>query len=290
MGVSSNLSIKYMLKIVLIVGVLLFNLVGVQAHEKEMDSLDNLVKKFEANPADPQTTIQLLRELKNQGKPNRDVVNRYFQTQKEADYLKDYNWSIIRDYVDDVNAPQIKYLFNNQSKFMQNFSKDDVFQKLDNVFVGHLEQYYNSNKIEYNKYLDFLKSSGYEHYDVVADYFYIKQLRAERKSEDYFYKARKLFRYFPENRKMIKEITDGALEIMNDVSRLKVIQLWAGKTVESKKDFDALYNYALISNKCGFEDVAKRYAKIATSLAEESSKQTMMEKAKIGRASCRERV
>lgn len=269
-----------MLKIVLIVGVLLFNLVGVQAHEKEMDSLDNLVKKFEANPADPQTTIQLLRGLKNQGKPNRDVVNRYFQTQKEADYLKDYNWSIIRDYVDDVNAPQIKYLFNNQSKFMQNFSKDDVFQKLDNVFVGHLEQYYNSNKIEYNKYLDFLKSSGYEHYDVVADYFYIKQLRAERKSEDYFYKARKLFRYFPENRKMIKEITDGALEIMNDVSRLKVIQLWAGKTVESKKDFDALYNYALISNKCGFEDVAKRYAKIATSLAEESSNQTMMEKAK----------
>ena len=269
-----------MLKIVLIVGVLLFNLVGVQAHEKEMDSLDNLVKKFEANPADPQTTIQLLRELKNQGKPNRDVVNRYFQTQKEADYLKDYNWSIIRDYVDDVNAPQIKYLFKNQSKFMQNFSKDDVFQKLDNVFVGHLEQYYNSNKIEYNKYLDFLKSSGYEHYDVVADYFYIKQLRAERKSEDYFYKARKLFRYFPENRKMIKEITDGALEIMNDVSRLKVIQLWAGKIVESKKDFDALYNYALISNKCGFEDVAKRYAKIATSLAEESSNQTMMEKAK----------
>lgn len=269
-----------MLKIVLIVGVLLFNLVGVQAHEKEMGTLDNLVKKFEANPADPQTTIQLLRELKNQGKPNRDVVNRYFQTQKEADYLKDYNWSIIRDYVDDVNAPQIKYLFKNQSKFMQNFSKDDVFQKLDNVFVGHLEQYYNSNKIEYNKYLDFLKSSGYEHYDVVADYFYIKQLRAERKSEDYFYKARKLFRYFPENRKMIKEITDGALEIMNDVSRLKVIQLWAGKTVESKKDFDALYIYALISNKCGFEDVAKRYAKIATSLAEESSNQTMMERAK----------
>ena len=269
-----------MLKIVLIVGVLLFNLVGVQAHEKEMGTLDNLVKKFEANPADSQTTIQLLRELKNQGKPNRDVVNRYFQTQKEVDYLKDYNWSIIRDYVDDVNAPQIKYLFNNQSKFMQNFSKDDVFQKLDNVFVGHLEQYYNSNKIEYNKYLDFLKSSGYEHYDVVADYFYIKQLRAERKSEDYFYKARKLFRYFPENRKMIKEITDGALEIMNDVSRLKVIQLWAGKTVESKKDFDALYNYALISNKCGFEDVAKRYAKIATSLAEESSNQTMMERAK----------
>ena len=71
-----------MLKIVLIVGVLLFNLVGVQAHEKEMGTLDNLVKKFEANPADPHTTIQLLRELKNQGKPNRDVVNRYLDVYK----------------------------------------------------------------------------------------------------------------------------------------------------------------------------------------------------------------
>ncbi len=269
-----------MLKIVLIVGVLLFNLVGVEAHEKEMDSLDNLVKRFEANPADPQTTIQLLKELKSQGKPSDEVVNKYFQTQQEADYLKDYNWSIIRDFVDDVNAPQIKYVFNNQSKFIQRFSKDDVFQKLDNVFVGHLERFYGNNRTEYNKYLDFLKTSGYEHYDVVSDYFYIKQLRVERKSEDYFYKARKLFRYFPENRKMIKEITDGALEIMNDVSRLKVIQLWAGKTVESKKDFDALYNYALISNKCGFGDVAKKYAQIATSVAEQSSNQMMVEKAK----------
>lgn len=56
---------------------------------------------------------------------------------------------------------------------------------------------------------------------------------------------------------MIKEITAGALEIMNDVSRLKVIQLWAGKTVESKSDFDAIYNYVKISQKCGFNDIAK---------------------------------
>lgn len=268
-----------MLRIFLIVSVLLFNLVGV-ANEKESAVLDNLVKKFEANPSDPQTTIQLLQELKRQGKSNCDFVRRYFETQKESDYLKEYNWRIIRDFVDDVNAPQFKYLFNNQAKFIQSYSKDDVLQKLDDTFVGFLEKYYNTNKVEYNKYLEFLKNTGYEHYDVVEDYFYIRQLRAERKSEDYFYKARKLFRYFPENRKMIKEITDGALEIMNDVSRLKVIQLWAGKTVESKTDFDAIYNYVLISEKCGFDDVAKKYAEIADSLAKKSANQALMERAK----------
>ena len=268
-----------MLRIFLIVSVLLFNLVGV-ANEKETAVLDNLVKKFEANPSDPQTTIQLLQELKRQGKSNCDFVRRYFETQKESDYLKEYNWRIIRDFVDDVNAPQFKYLFNNQAKFIQSYSKDDVLQKLDDTFVGFLEKYYNTNKVEYNKYLEVLRNTGYEHYDVVEDYFYIRQLRAERKSEDYFYKARKLFRYFPENRKMIKEITDGALEIMNDVSRLKVIQLWAGKTVESKTDFDAIYNYVLISEKCGFDDVAKKYAEIADSLAKKSANQALMERAK----------
>ena len=269
-----------MLKIILVVGMLLFNLVEVEAHEKEMVALDELVRKFEANPADAQNTIQLLKELKNQGKPNSDVVERYFKTQSETDYLKEYNWSIIRDFVDDVDAPQIKYLFKNQLKFIQSYSKDDVFQKLDNVLVGHLERFYDKDKIQYRNYLESLKKSGYEHYDVVADYFYIRELRSERKSEDYFYRARKLFRYFPENRKMIKEITDGALEIMNDVSRLKVIQLWAGKTVESAKDFDAIYNYALISQKCGFKDVAEKYARLANAIAEKSKNQNFQEKAR----------
>ena len=78
---------------------------------------------------------------------------------------------------------------------------------------------------------------------------------------------------------MIKEITDGALEIMNDVSRLKVIQLWAGKTVESKSDFDAIYNYVKISQKCGFNDIAKKYANIANNLANQSQNQLMKQQA-----------
>lgn len=267
-----------MTKIVLFVSMLLFGFAG-QANEKEASTLDNLVKKFEANPSDSQTTIQLLEELKRQGKSNADFVRRYFETQKEADYLKECNWRIIRDYVNDVNAPQFKYLFDNQAKFIQQYSKDDVMQKLDDTFVENLEKYYKKDTVEYNRQLALLKSTGYEHYDVVEDYFYIRQLRAERNAEDYFYKARKLFRYFPENRQMIKEITDGALEIMTDVSRLKVIQLWAGKTVESKTDFDAIYNYVLISEKCGFTDIAKKYALIADSLAKKSADQAKIEKA-----------
>ena len=241
-------------RFLLTVGVILWSTWSGFAIEKTTVSLDNLVKTFEQNPANPQTTMQLLKELSKQGKSGQDILNRYFKTQSEADYFKDYNWMIVRDYVNDINAPQLKYVFENQDKFIQHFSKDDVFQKLDNVLVNHLEQLYLQNKADY-------------------------ELRLSGNAEDYFYKARKLFRYFPENRKMIKEITAGALEIMNDVSRLKVIQLWAGKTVESKSDFDAIYNYVKISQKCGFNDIAKKYANIANNLANQSQNQLMKQQA-----------
>ena len=258
-------------RFLLVTGLIIWSICQIYAIEKTSVGLDNLVKNFEQNPANPQITIQLLKELHKEGKSGQDIINRYFQTQQEADYYKDYNWTIVRDFVTDIDAPQLKYVFENQDKFIQHFSKDDVYQKLDNVLVNHLDVLYKQDKAHYELKLKQIKEFGYEHYDVVYDYFMIRELRANRNAEDYFYKARKLFRYFPENRQMIKEITAGALEIMNDISRLKVIQLWAGKTVESKSDFDAIYNYVKISSKCGFKDVAKKYATIANNLAKQSN-------------------
>lgn len=266
-------------RILFTIGLIIWSTWGAFSIEKTSTGLDNLVKVFEQNPANPQTTIQLLKELNKQGKSGQDIIDRYFKTQKEADYFKDYNWTIVRDYVTDINSPQLKYVFENQDKFIQHFSKDDVYQKLDNVLVNYLESLYSQDKMNYQAQMKRIKEFGYEHYDVVYDYFNIRELRVSKNAEDYFYKARKLFRYFPENRKMIKEITAGALEIMNDVSRLKVIQLWAGKTVESKADFDAIYNYVKISKKCGFNEVAKRYATIANNLAAKSDSQPMKQQA-----------
>lgn len=266
-------------KFLLILGLILLGSYNICTAGQMTSELDNLVKVFERNPADPQLTMQLLRGLSKAGKPCEEVINRYFLTQREADYYKEYNWIIIRDFVNDINAPQLRYVFEHQDEFIRLFSKDDVLQKLDNVLVNHLDQLYWRNKTDYEKMLGKIKDNGYEHYDVVYDYFNIRSLRANKNAEDYFYKARKLFRYFPENRQMIKEITAGALEIMNDVSRLKVIQLWAGKTVESQTDFDAIYNYVKISRRCGFNDVARKYAEIANNLAVKSNDRTMKQQA-----------
>lgn len=263
----------------LTVSMILWGWSSVAGAVRMTSGLEDLVKVFEQNPGDPHTTIRLLKELNKEGKSAQEVIDRYFRTQKEDDYYKEYNWVIVRDYVNDINAPQLKYVFENQAKFIQYFSKDDVLQKLDDVLVNHLDKLYKQNKADYEKMLERIKEYGYEHYDVVYDYFYIRNLRASKNAEDYFYKARKLFRYFPENRQMIKEITAGALEIMKDVSRLKVIQLWAGKTVESGSDFDAICNYVKISRLCGFNDIARKYAAIANNLALKSGSQLMKQQA-----------
>lgn len=268
-----------MLKTSVLIGILLWFVPAAIALRSDEQSLEQLVRVFEQNPSDSQAAIHLLDKLDKQGKPNREILERYFKTQQESDYFKDYNWKIVRDYVHDINTPQLKYLFAHQDKFITLYSKDDVFQKMDNVLVAHLEDYYTKNEIEYEYCLQNLKRQGYEHYDIVSDYFNIRKLRINKQGDDYFYKARKLFRYFPEDRKMIKEITAGALEIMDDVTRLKVIQLWAGKTVESTNDFDALYNYVLISEKCGFDDVARKYAGIASNVAVKMNNPLLRKKA-----------
>lgn len=86
-------------RFLLTVGVILWSTWSGFAIEKTTVNLDNLVKTFEQNPANPQTTMQLLKELSKQGKSGQDILNRYFKTQSEADYFKDYNWMIVRDYV-----------------------------------------------------------------------------------------------------------------------------------------------------------------------------------------------
>lgn len=115
-------------RFLLTVGVILWSTWSGFAIEKTTVSLDNLVKTFEQNPANPQTTMQLLKELSKQGKSGQDILNRYFKTQSEADYFKDYNWMIVRDYVNDINAPQLKYVFENKINSSSIFPKTMFFR------------------------------------------------------------------------------------------------------------------------------------------------------------------
>ena len=69
-------------RFLLTVGVILWSTWSGFAIEKTTVNLDNLVKTFEQNPANPQTTMQLLKELSKQGKSGQDILNRYFKTQR----------------------------------------------------------------------------------------------------------------------------------------------------------------------------------------------------------------
>ncbi|MGL5683830.1 MAG: hypothetical protein ACRDDZ_12385 [Marinifilaceae bacterium] len=244
--------------------------------------IEQLQNAFNANPSDVKSTVELLNQLEGieSFKEKTDsIINIYFSTQQEADYLKPYNWNIVKDFVDDIRSPYLRYVFKNRDKYAQQFSKDDVYQKLDNAIVDYLEPIYITNRSAFATQLTNLKEQGYQHVDIVADYFTIRELNKKEFAEDYFYKARKLFRYFPEDRCLIKQITADAITIMDDVSHLKVIQLWAGKTVEKLNDMDAIGNYILISQKCGYTDVARSFMAKMKQLAKQSGDELWIKKA-----------
>lgn len=241
-----------------------------------------LEQAFGKNPANISITKQLLDKIGNvKGLEQKadSIVNVYLATQKESDYLTVDNWHIVKDYVDDIRSPYLFYVYKNRDLYLRNFSKDDVYQKLDDAIVNYLEPLYDpSDNTSFLTMLNRLKTEGYQHADVVSDYFFIRELNKKEHAEDYFYKARKLFRYFPENRGLIKKITADALHIIDDISHLKVIQLWAGKTIENKEDFEAYRNYALISKKCGYIDVARKSVSQMREMAKQKGDQLLIRK------------
>lgn len=277
-----------MKKLVLILGLFIgFQTMsfGFEAIDENVNKVDIkvLMKKFDANPSNVEVAKDLLKNMSKAGLDTKRIVKMYFATQEKKEYVKEYNWEIIREYASDILSEPLNYVLKNKDEFISKYSKEEVLQKLDYSCVKYLEVLYKSDVEKFSQYLILLEESNYEHSDVIQDYFGIRELLAQKKEDEYFYKARKLFRYFPEDRQMIKEITAGALEIMNDVSRLKVIQLWAGKTVEQGKDLESLYKYSKISYRVGYNDVGLLYAKKAALMAQEKNDDYYMEK-------CRELV
>lgn len=272
-----------MKKLVLILGLFIgFQAIsfGFEARDENSNEIDIkvLMKKFDANPSNVEVAKSLLKNMTNAGLDTKKVVKMYFATQEKKEYVKEYNWEIIREYASDILSEPLNYVFKNKAEFISKYSKEEVFQKLDYSCVKYLDGLYKNDVEKFSKYLNLLEEANYEHKDVIQDYFGIRELLVQKKEDEYFYKARKLFRYFPEDRQMIKEITAGALEIMNDVSRLKVIQLWAGKTVERGQDLESLYKYSKISFRVGYNDVGLMYAKKAALMAQEKNDNDYVEK------------
>lgn len=272
-----------MKKLVLILGLFIgFQALtfGLEARDENNGVVDIkvLMQKFDANPSNVEVAKDLLKNMSSAGLDTKNIVKKYFATQEKNEYVKEYNWEIIREYAEDILAEPLNYVFENKDEFINRYSKEEVYQKLDYSCVKYLDKLYTNDAAKFTQYIGLLESKKYEHRDVIKDYFGIRELLVQKKQDEYFYKARKLFRYFPEDRKMIKEITAGALEIMNDVSRLKVIQLWAGKTVEQGNDIESLYKYSKISYKVGYNDVGLMYAKKAALMAEESKNDDYLKK------------
>ncbi len=254
-----------------------FGFENTKGNAKELE-IKVLIQRFDANPSNVEVARDLLKNMVSVGLDTKNIVKKYFATQDKKEYVKEYNWEIIREYADDILAEPLSYVFKNKDEFISRYSKEEVFQKLDYSCVKYLDNLYKRDADKFTKYIGLLESSEYEHKDVIKDYFGIRKLLEQKKEDEYFYKARKLFRYFPEDRKMIKEITSGALEIMNDISRLKVIQLWAGKTVEKDNDIESLYEYSKISHKVGYSDLSLVYAKKAVLMAEQTKDMNYLEK------------
>ena len=90
-------------RIFLAAGMLFLSTCNVWAIEKTTPAIDNLVKVFEQNPSDAQTTVKLLEEMRKQGlSGQQEVINRYPGSEEARVALQDLK-SVYID-MNDVDA------------------------------------------------------------------------------------------------------------------------------------------------------------------------------------------
>ncbi len=74
----------------------------------------------------PLELIQYMHLRQNSGMSVDQELEKYFSTQKEADYTSSMNWSVIRDFGVDYKSPVFQYLLKSREEFCELHNADSV--------------------------------------------------------------------------------------------------------------------------------------------------------------------
>ncbi len=110
-------------------------------------------EKYEANKTDGTAVLKYLHALREAYVPYNEVSNSYFAILKEADYLKEENWQLIVNFVEDYSIPVFKYLVKNKDVFSEKFGKKAVENKIEQVYFQSQATFLRRNidEVAYNK-------------------------------------------------------------------------------------------------------------------------------------------
>lgn len=90
--------------------------------------------KYLKGVKDEQFLLSYIYKSEEAGLSPKKAVDDYFKTQKEVNYINQTNWNVLRDYVNQKNNVQLKYLIKNKKAYEEKYTSDSINTKIKEVY------------------------------------------------------------------------------------------------------------------------------------------------------------
>jgi len=202
-----------------------------------------LLKKYEQGIRTPEFMLAFLRATEDAGLDTKAPTNAYFATIKDREILKPFNWSILYNYLDDMNNLKFKYLLNNLEKFETIYTKDSVSACIYRVYedtCNRIIRNPKANKQSYFALKENIQKSKFRESGKLLAYTDLAYYRSQNDWEQYATSAENIIlHYLPENKEQqLEQINSICWTIFEKVSSEKILTkslVWGDALLKSSE-------------------------------------------------------
>lgn len=245
---------------------------GVIANMKALENLPKLKASYDKNPNDAQATsayLTLLMQAQRYTEAE-PIAKKYLAQVPDADLVKEMPWSLIQQFVKSTESREYKYVVANQKVFFEKYGQD--FQRyllsLVNDKINEAIKTKNTNILAEAKNIYHAVASmndagkPKEYFETEIDLHYYKSIQ----QADGYFKAASIWieKYQSDNFQELFEKAMTVAENSNDKAHLERAKSWVEKLLTINQDALAYVAYAVVWEKIGNKEEAKKNAKIAS--------------------------
>jgi thiol-disulfide isomerase/thioredoxin len=245
------------------------------------ENLSAYMKRFNAGENSDAFIQVLMLRLSDAYMPVQPVLQKYFAGKNDAEMQSRSSWTIIKNYVNDMNLPQFDYLVRHQHDYARLYGKDSVDGKISEIYLNALMKQTRTARATdtmYNALKKKILESGFDRAPAViftSDLTLYQMRRQNQQFLDLAYEG--VEKYYGTDYNMLNTTAWYVLQICKEgkvTDSLKYLEKakgWAKKSISIKNDPMNNDTYAALLFYTGQTKEAIMYEEVAISLAKEKS-------------------
>ena len=245
------------------------------------ENLSSYLNRYNAGESSEPFFQTLLLRLADAYLPVQPVLQKYFSGRTDAEMLSGHTWSVINNFVNDMNMPQFDYLVKHQHEYGKLIGKDSVDNKISGVYMNSLMKQTRSSQVTdslLNQLRRKILESGFDGAAKVVFTFDLDLYQMHKQNVQFLDLAfDKLDNYYSDDSNVLNSVAWYVFKICSDNSvrdSLKYLNKaveWARKSVSLKSEPANNDTYASLLFATGHRKEAISFEQVAITLAKEQS-------------------